>query len=102
MGRQRFRSHCGIPAGAGPISWLPAIDRRDAPAALRAGPLARKMNEALQRLADYLGVMPSYVGYDGAEKHTSPETQRAILRAMGVDADTDDRAAEILTALQDE
>jgi 4-alpha-glucanotransferase len=60
------------------------------------------MNDALQRLADYLGVMPSYVGYDGREQRTSPETQRAILRAMGVAAETDAAAAEVLGQLQDE
>jgi 4-alpha-glucanotransferase len=59
-------------------------------------------SSALDQLAAYVGILPSYVGFDGTPKGTSPETTRALLHAMGLRAETDQAASEQLNALHDE
>ncbi|MEX2520756.1 MAG: 4-alpha-glucanotransferase [Paracoccaceae bacterium] len=54
---------------------------------------------ALARLAAELGVIGAYHGFDGAERVTRPETQAALLAAMGVPA-TEADAAERLAAIK--
>src|SRR4051812_38304379 len=56
----------------------------------------------LDQLAEYVGILPSYIGFDGATNHASPETKRAILKVMGLRADTEEYAREQLNALQDD
>jgi 4-alpha-glucanotransferase len=60
------------------------------------------MNSALNELAAYVGILPSYVGFDGTEKHTPPETTVVLLQAMGLRAHSEDAAREQLNALQDQ
>ncbi len=60
------------------------------------------MTSPLDQLAEYVGILPSYIGFDGKPHGTSSETQRALLRVMGLSAETDSAAREQLTALQDE
>jgi 4-alpha-glucanotransferase len=60
------------------------------------------MNEALEQLAAYTGILPSYVGFDGKPKDTPDETKRALLAVMGLRADTAQAARDQLAALQDE
>ncbi len=56
---------------------------------------------ALHRLASRVGILPSYVDQTGTETRvTSDETRVAILRAMGIDASTEERAREALEALE--
>ena len=60
------------------------------------------MTNALDQLAAYAGILPSYVGFDGTARTTSPETQRAILAAMGLQAGSEKAAREQLDFLRDE
>jgi 4-alpha-glucanotransferase len=60
------------------------------------------MSEALEQLAAYVGILPSYVGFDGTPVHTSTETRRAILESMGLRAESAAAAREQLAALQDD
>jgi 4-alpha-glucanotransferase len=60
------------------------------------------MTSHLDRLAEYVGILPSYVGYDGTPRETSPETKRALRRAMGICPDSEGAARERLDALQNE
>ncbi|HEX7241634.1 MAG TPA: 4-alpha-glucanotransferase, partial [Longimicrobiaceae bacterium] len=56
---------------------------------------------ALHRLASRVGILPSYVDQTGTETRvTSDETRVAILRAMGMDASTGERAREALEAME--
>ena len=60
------------------------------------------MNDALDRLASYAGILPSYIGFDGTTKETPDDTKRALLRVMGLQAETDREAHQQAEALQDE
>ncbi|HET9425281.1 MAG TPA: 4-alpha-glucanotransferase [Gemmatimonadaceae bacterium] len=60
------------------------------------------MSSHLERLAGYLGVLPSYVDFGGRTKATSPDTMRGILRAMGYVVDDEAMARDRLASLQDE
>ena len=60
------------------------------------------MSDSLEQLSSYVGILPSYVGFDGKTVATPPETQRAILAAMRLRATSDDEARDQLAALQDE
>ena len=60
------------------------------------------MSDALEALAAYAGILPSYIGFDGTPKDTSAETKRALLRVMELDAGDDRAARAQLDALQDE
>src|SRR4051812_8296577 len=60
------------------------------------------MGEPLDLLADYVGILPSYVGFAGTTRDTPDDTKRALLRVMGLSADTDHLAGEQLRQLQDE
>ena len=42
------------------------------------------MTPHLDRLAEYVGILPSYVGYDGKPKETPTDTKRALLGVMGL------------------
>jgi 4-alpha-glucanotransferase len=56
----------------------------------------------LERLAGLAGILPRYVDQTGTETRvTSDETRVAILRAMGIDASTPERAREALEALEE-
>lgn len=58
---------------------------------------------ALRRLADRMGIVPEYVDQSGSERRqTSDETRVALLRAMGYDAATEERAAAALARLERE
>lgn len=55
----------------------------------------------LARLAEAVGILPSYVDQTGTETRvTSDRTRVAILGAMGIDASTPDRAREAMEALE--
>jgi 4-alpha-glucanotransferase len=58
--------------------------------------------EARARLAERLGIAPVWHDIEGRAHHVTPETQAALLAAMGVDAATDAAAAEALAALEAE
>ena len=60
------------------------------------------MSEALDQLSTYVGILPSYVGFDGTPRPTSADTQRAILKVMGLNAATEDEARQELETLQDD
>ena len=60
------------------------------------------MSNGLNELAAYVGILPSYVGFDGTPKPSSPETTMALLQAMGLRAHSEDAAREQLAALQDQ
>jgi 4-alpha-glucanotransferase len=60
------------------------------------------MSDSLDRLAEYAGILPSYVGFGGTPNHTSDDTKRALLRVMGLNAETDHLASEQLNQLQDD
>jgi 4-alpha-glucanotransferase len=56
---------------------------------------------ALRRLADRMGIVPGYVDQSGSERReTSDETRVALLRAMGYDAATEERAEAALARLE--
>ncbi|TMH02187.1 MAG: hypothetical protein E6H67_15465, partial [Betaproteobacteria bacterium] len=50
------------------------------------------MSDALLRLAQAYGIAPTYRDVWGTEHRVSDRTLRALLSAMAVDADTDERA----------
>ena len=52
--------------------------------------------KSLQALAEAMGILPSWRDHSGELRTTTPETQRALLKAMGVAADTEAEAAESL------
>ncbi len=56
----------------------------------------------LHRLAERLGVVSHYHGYDGRERATSDDTREALLAALGFDATHEQRAEEALHALAHE
>lgn len=58
--------------------------------------------DSLQRLAEAVGILPRWHHLSGAEQTTGPETQRALLAAMGFAAASDTEAAETLQALATE
>jgi 4-alpha-glucanotransferase len=60
------------------------------------------MTSPLDELAAYAGILRSYVGFDGTTRETPRETAQALLRAMGLRADSDDAARDQLNALHDE
>ena len=60
------------------------------------------MTAHLDRLADFLGILPSYVDYGGKPRQTSPETRRAIMKAMGHHVTDDASAGDLLNAILDE
>ncbi len=53
----------------------------------------------LSRLAEAMGILPQWWGIDGTQHTVMPDTQRALLAAMGVPADTDAEAVAALGAL---
>jgi 4-alpha-glucanotransferase len=54
---------------------------------------------SLRALADDIGIIPEYVDQTGRERRkTSDETRVALLAALGIDASTEDRAAEALAS----
>jgi len=55
-----------------------------------------------ERLAEHLGVLPSYIGQDGQARVTSSETREAILAAMGLPVSSEHVAEERLNELFDE
>ena len=58
---------------------------------------------ALHRLADLAGIVPEYVDQTGTEqRRTSDATRVAILRALGIDASTEEKATAALHAWQAE
>lgn len=60
------------------------------------------MTAHLDRLAAYVGILPSYVDVGGATRKASPETKRALLCAMGLEASSEDAARARLEELQDQ
>lgn len=56
----------------------------------------------VELLADHLGVLPSFDDQTGKTQHTSEETRRAIIGAMGFAIDSEVRAKEVLEQLYDE
>jgi 4-alpha-glucanotransferase len=60
------------------------------------------MSRHLDRLAEYVGILPEYTGYDGSMVKTPGDTTRALLRTMGLPSDDDTAAKEHLNALWDE
>lgn len=60
------------------------------------------IEDSLQRLAEIVGILPRWHHLSGAEQTTEPETQRALLAAMGFAASTDAEAAETLQRLEAE
>lgn len=57
---------------------------------------------ALDRLAARMGVVDAHVGFDRVERRASPDTQRAVLAAMGCAVDDERQAAEALAAAEAE
>ncbi|MCF2869532.1 4-alpha-glucanotransferase [Octadecabacter sp. G9-8] len=60
------------------------------------------VNHDLSALADLCGILPSFYGLNGGERVTSPETQRALLAANGIDVSNDDAIRASLHALRHE
>lgn len=58
------------------------------------------MTDPLGALADLAGILPVYTDTTGQRRPTPPETMRAVLAAMGLQADTSAAAAEQLADLQ--
>jgi 4-alpha-glucanotransferase len=57
----------------------------------------------LEKLAERLGIQPSYLDQTGEKlRLTSDATREALLAAMGIDASTEERAAEALRKLRRE
>jgi 4-alpha-glucanotransferase len=57
---------------------------------------------ALRLLADNVGILPDYVDQTGTERRvTTDETRVAILRAMGIEASTEEMAAAALESLRE-
>jgi 4-alpha-glucanotransferase len=55
----------------------------------------------LHRLAEHLGILPSYMDQTGGEVRVTPDhTRERLLAAMGYDASTEERAAAALRALR--
>ncbi len=54
---------------------------------------------AFAALAQAVGILPDYVDFDGVSRPTTPETQIALLAAMGIAAETEARASEALHSL---
>lgn len=59
-------------------------------------------DETLSALCDLVGVFPEFVDLDGVTRPILPETQRALLRADGLQVDTDREVAETLAGLRAE
>ena len=60
------------------------------------------MDTALAQLADAAGIEARYWDIHGREHQTSPDTMRALLRALGIAAGTDSDVAASLEALAEE
>jgi 4-alpha-glucanotransferase len=60
------------------------------------------MTAHLERLADYLGILPGYTDYGGQAKATSPETTRALLAVMGFPVNDEAVARDALNAVLDD
>jgi glycogen operon protein len=58
-------------------------------------------DDALDRLADAAGIAPEWFDIAGARHVVSPDTKRALLRAMGLGVDSDADARTRLAALAD-
>jgi 4-alpha-glucanotransferase len=58
------------------------------------------MTDALRRLATAAGILPGYRDSDRVWHETGPDTQIALLAAMGIDAGSARRAADALAAWQ--
>lgn len=58
------------------------------------------VNHDLSELADLCGILPAFYDLHGAERITSPETQRAILAANGIDVSTDAAISASLDTLR--
>ena len=58
------------------------------------------MTDWMSRLCAYVGVHATYRGYDGQTISVSPETQRRVLNAMGLDIETQADARATLEKLQ--
>lgn len=56
------------------------------------------MTSSLERLADLYGIEPGYVSESGEYKHTSDDTRRALLAAMGVRAESQEEVERALAA----
>src|SRR5690606_13942208 len=68
-----------------------------------APPAAGAPRPALRRLADRMGIVHEYLDQTGTERReTRDETRVALLRAMGLDAGTEEAAAESLARLERE
>ncbi|QJF51715.1 4-alpha-glucanotransferase [Roseobacter ponti] len=59
-------------------------------------------DETLSALCDLVGVFPEFVDLDGVTRPILPETKRALLRADGLEVDTDREVAETLAGLRAE
>ena len=59
------------------------------------------MTTSTEKLAEHLGILPSYLDQSGQPRLTSPETQRAILSAMGFAVSNDADAGARLEELYD-
>lgn len=60
------------------------------------------MTEAFDALSRKVGILPDYIDFDGVRHPTREETQRVLLRAMGLEAGTAKAARETLKRLEDE
>lgn len=92
------------PAHAGPISGESlTVAPRSVLVLAEAIELSRKAapadTAALSRLAAAAGVSPEWWGVDGARRAVSPDTQRAILSALGLPAESPRQALESLGEL---
>jgi glycogen debranching enzyme GlgX/4-alpha-glucanotransferase len=67
-----------------------------------ARPSRRSDDAAVAKLALAAGVQAAWWGLDGVHHAVSPETQRALLAAMGLPADNDEDAQDSLWRLQHE
>ena len=59
-----------------------------------------RAGDALTRLAARFGILASYRDFDNQLIETSPQTQKAILRANGLSIDTDKMTKELLAELE--
>ncbi|MGI3901594.1 MAG: glycogen debranching protein GlgX [Janthinobacterium lividum] len=81
-----------------PRSVVLLVEREGAPPRSVKRPSS---GEVLATLAEASGIAPEWFGGSGERHEVSPDTQRALLRAMGLEAGTDGEARDSLARLSD-